>query len=140
MWSSTRACARRRRAGSASSTTSEGGSSPPPTLLLHRWKQPSPHPPFHRLNVALTRARHALYIVGNAESLRQSADWRALLDDAAARGCVRRIAAGPAEQPVSVEQLLRLIPHSLLDGSSCEPWTEIRHHPRPSAALVRLER
>jgi senataxin len=41
-----------------------------------------------RMNVALTRAKRALWVLGNAASLRAAPQWAALLDDAAARGCV----------------------------------------------------
>lgn len=40
-----------------------------------------------RMNVALTRARRALWVMGNAAALKQSNDWSALIDDAKARGC-----------------------------------------------------
>ncbi|KAL5225398.1 hypothetical protein ABZP36_012037 [Zizania latifolia] len=40
-----------------------------------------------RMNVALTRARRALWVVGNANSLMQSEDWAALIADAKARKC-----------------------------------------------------
>ncbi|KAL3689856.1 hypothetical protein R1sor_016165 [Riccia sorocarpa] len=41
-----------------------------------------------RMNVALTRAKHALIIVGHAKTLKsQSASWNSLLQNAAARGC-----------------------------------------------------
>ena len=51
-----------------------------------------------RLNVALTRARHALYIVGSEGSLTSSPDWRALLADARARGCVVDVEAEAVER------------------------------------------
>ncbi|XP_062205136.1 uncharacterized protein LOC133907122 isoform X2 [Phragmites australis] len=40
-----------------------------------------------RMNVALTRARRALWVVGNANALMQSEDWAALIEDAKARKC-----------------------------------------------------
>jgi senataxin len=40
-----------------------------------------------RMNVALTRARRSLWVIGNASALVQSEDWAALLADAKDRGC-----------------------------------------------------
>ncbi|KAL2503805.1 P-loop containing nucleoside triphosphate hydrolase superfamily protein [Abeliophyllum distichum] len=40
-----------------------------------------------RMNVALTRARRALWVMGNANALIQSEDWAALIADAKARNC-----------------------------------------------------
>ncbi|KAK9080810.1 hypothetical protein SSX86_000568 [Deinandra increscens subsp. villosa] len=40
-----------------------------------------------RMNVALTRARRALWVMGNASALAQSDDWAALIADAKARKC-----------------------------------------------------
>ncbi|KAJ4966511.1 hypothetical protein NE237_018360 [Protea cynaroides] len=40
-----------------------------------------------RMNVALTRARRALWVMGNANALMQSEDWAALINDAKARNC-----------------------------------------------------
>lgn len=40
-----------------------------------------------RMNVALTRARRALWVVGNANALMQSEDWAALIADAKERKC-----------------------------------------------------
>ncbi|KAJ0962282.1 hypothetical protein J5N97_030110 [Dioscorea zingiberensis] len=40
-----------------------------------------------RMNVALTRARRALWVVGNANALVQSDDWAALVSDAKSRKC-----------------------------------------------------
>ncbi|CAD6246219.1 unnamed protein product [Miscanthus lutarioriparius] len=39
------------------------------------------------MNVALTQARRALWVVGNANTLMQSEDWAALIADAKARKC-----------------------------------------------------
>ncbi|KAL3830454.1 hypothetical protein ACJIZ3_019256 [Penstemon smallii] len=40
-----------------------------------------------RMNVALTRAKKALWVMGNANSLVQSEDWASLIADAKARDC-----------------------------------------------------
>eukprot|EP00741_Cyanophora_paradoxa_P024322 tig00000053_g23487.t1 len=42
-----------------------------------------------RMNVGLTRARHALLVLGSAASLVSSPDWRALVEDARRRSCVK---------------------------------------------------
>ena len=68
-----------------------------------------------RLNVALTRARHALYIVGSEASLTASPDWRALVEDAKRRGCVRDVDAETVAR-ASPQQVLELIPVTTLDG------------------------
>ncbi|CAN3368560.1 helicase Sen1p [Diutina catenulata] len=47
-----------------------------------------------RMNVALTRARTSLWILGNESSLRRNKVWRRLLDDAAKRGCVTNASGG----------------------------------------------
>lgn len=42
-----------------------------------------------RMNVAITRAKRALWVVGSATALRRGdPTWRALLEDAESRGCV----------------------------------------------------
>ncbi|CAM6105716.1 unnamed protein product [Calypogeia fissa] len=41
-----------------------------------------------RMNVALTRARRSLWVIGNATALVQSEDWAALLADAKSRGSI----------------------------------------------------
>ena len=69
-----------------------------------------------RLNVALTRARHALYIVGNEAALQQSADWHALISDARLRGCTCDVRL-ESTQRLTPAAHLRTIPLSLLDGS-----------------------
>ena len=88
-----------------------------------------------RLNVALTRARHALYVVGSEESLRASDDWRALLDDARRRGCWRdedaRGGGGGADG------LLARIPRTTLDGQLAGPWNAFA--PAPAAGLARCD-
>ncbi|XP_042377228.1 probable helicase DDB_G0274399 [Zingiber officinale] len=50
-----------------------------------------------RMNVALTRARRALWVVGNANALMQSEDWAALIDDAKSRKCFIDMESIPKE-------------------------------------------
>lgn len=54
-----------------------------------------------RMNVALTRARRALWVMGNANSLIQSDDWAALISDAKARNCYMDMDSLPKEFFVS---------------------------------------
>ncbi|KAJ7959043.1 p-loop containing nucleoside triphosphate hydrolase superfamily protein [Quillaja saponaria] len=62
-----------------------------------------------RMNVALTRARRALWVMGNANALVQSDDWAALIADAKTRNCYMNmdslpkdflVAKGPAYTPL----------------------------------------
>ena len=41
-----------------------------------------------RMNVALTRAKSSLFILGNKTALRQNGNWKALIEDAEARKCL----------------------------------------------------
>ncbi|POO04034.1 P-loop containing nucleoside triphosphate hydrolase [Trema orientale] len=50
-----------------------------------------------RMNVALTRARRALWVMGNANALTQSDDWAALIADAKARNCYMDMESLPKE-------------------------------------------
>ncbi|XP_017701394.2 helicase sen1-like isoform X2 [Phoenix dactylifera] len=50
-----------------------------------------------RMNVALTRARRALWVVGNANALMQSDDWAALIEDAKVRKCFMGMDSIPKE-------------------------------------------
>ncbi|CAA7408965.1 unnamed protein product [Spirodela intermedia] len=50
-----------------------------------------------RMNVALTRARRALWVVGNANALVQSEDWAALIADAKSRKCYMDVGDIPPE-------------------------------------------
>ena len=44
-----------------------------------------------RMNVALTRARYSLFVVGSAETLSISPHWRALIDHCARAGALVRV-------------------------------------------------
>jgi predicted DNA helicase len=44
-----------------------------------------------RLNVAITRARKCLFIVGNAQTLQQNSVWRELIEDTKKRGCYQHV-------------------------------------------------
>ncbi|KAK4859349.1 hypothetical protein QYF36_004082 [Acer negundo] len=50
-----------------------------------------------RMNVALTRARRALWVMGNANALVQSDDWAALIADAKVRNCYMDMDSLPKE-------------------------------------------
>ncbi|KAF9610312.1 hypothetical protein IFM89_021982 [Coptis chinensis] len=50
-----------------------------------------------RMNVALTRARRALWVMGNANALMQSDDWAALITDAKSRNCYLDMDALPKD-------------------------------------------
>ncbi|KAF7843586.1 putative ATP-dependent helicase C29A10.10c-like isoform X1 [Senna tora] len=54
-----------------------------------------------RMNVALTRARRALWVMGNANALVQSDDWAALISDARARSCYMDMDSLPKDFLVS---------------------------------------
>ncbi len=47
-----------------------------------------------RLNVAITRAKRALWVLGHAQSLSRHSVWRALVEDADRRGCLVRTRFG----------------------------------------------
>ncbi|XP_024515989.1 helicase sen1-like isoform X2 [Selaginella moellendorffii] len=76
-----------------------------------------------RMNVALTRARRSLWVIGNAGTLEQSEDWAKLIEDAKSRNCFITSAAAVEKGLISdgvLSQVLRepTLPSSLsrLDG------------------------
>ena len=93
-----------------------------------------------RMNVALTRARHALYVVGSEDSLRASDDWRALLEDARARGCWRDIRASWQDNAHAAPWLLGLVPATRLDGTPTEWPKGSRRAASRHAGLVDSQR
>ncbi|XP_071701785.1 probable helicase MAGATAMA 3 [Rutidosis leptorrhynchoides] len=62
-----------------------------------------------RMNVAITRAKRALWVMGNASALVQSADWAALIADSKARKCYmdmdslpKDFLVAPSDEPPSL--------------------------------------
>lgn len=53
-----------------------------------------------RMNVALTRARASLWILGNRASLLRNKVWKKLIDDAADRGCITDASPGFLSRPL----------------------------------------
>ncbi|KAL3681980.1 hypothetical protein R1sor_000002 [Riccia sorocarpa] len=65
-----------------------------------------------RMNVALTRARRALWVIGNAAALVQSEDWAALIADAKARGCFVDTAASISKGLLNEPPGVMVPPHA----------------------------
>ena len=61
-----------------------------------------------RQNVALTRAKHSLVVVGDAAALREHEDWGCLVDHC--EGAGRFLAAGSLEGPALIEAVERVAP------------------------------
>lgn len=54
---------------------------------------------WRRLNVAITRAKHAMWIVGHAGVLKQSDEWRELINDSRRRGAFIDPSSNPSGNP-----------------------------------------
>lgn len=54
-----------------------------------------------RMNVALTRARTSLWILGNQDSLARNKVWRRLLDNCRKRNCITRASPGFLSRPIA---------------------------------------
>ncbi|KAL2610776.1 hypothetical protein R1flu_022468 [Riccia fluitans] len=65
-----------------------------------------------RMNVALTRARRALWVIGNAAALVQSEDWAALIADAKARECFVETATSLSNGLLTEPPGVMLPPHA----------------------------
>lgn len=82
-----------------------------------------------RMNVALTRAKFACYVLGRETTLRSSQPWAAFLDHAYARNCIVHV-----ENPSCNLTTLRPV---LRQGTSCnEPNQDlVQHAPKPPLQL-----
>lgn len=58
-----------------------------------------------RMNVALTRARTTLWILGNKDSLKRDKIWNKLIGDAEARNCVTSVQPGFMENPTMRQRI-----------------------------------
>ncbi|KAJ6652237.1 hypothetical protein lerEdw1_012961 [Lerista edwardsae] len=66
-----------------------------------------------RLNVAITRAKYSLFILGHLETLRDNTDWNALLHDAEKRGAITKTSCHTSE-----EELLKTLLKTLSQSSA----------------------
>ncbi|CAI7878872.1 unnamed protein product [Closterium sp. NIES-53] len=77
-----------------------------------------------RMNVAITRAKRSLWILGNAASLQRSPAWAALIDDAKQRGC---FLSSDSFAPTLLPSLASTAPHRSSPPRRHPPH---RHSPR----------
>ncbi|XP_074264312.1 putative helicase MAGATAMA 3 [Silene latifolia] len=70
-----------------------------------------------RMNVALTRARRAFWVMGNANALVQSDDWAALIADAKARNCYMDMDSLPKEFLVTKGPAYDFAPSKFASGA-----------------------
>ncbi|KAL8150950.1 hypothetical protein V2J09_020758 [Rumex salicifolius] len=70
-----------------------------------------------RMNVALTRARRALWVMGNANALVQSDDWAALIEDSRSRKCYMDMDSLPKEFQVPKVHSYASFPSKFPHGS-----------------------
>ncbi|KAJ7540105.1 hypothetical protein O6H91_10G001500 [Diphasiastrum complanatum] len=80
-----------------------------------------------RMNVALTRARRSLWVIGNATTLLKSEDWAALITDSKTRGCF---------VPFETSVLRGLIPAPFPGGNHTRD-SGLLQIPRHGGALIR---
>ncbi|KAH7283286.1 hypothetical protein KP509_35G070300 [Ceratopteris richardii] len=86
-----------------------------------------------RMNVALTRARRSLWIVGNAGALVQSEDWAALISDAKQRGCFVTMSS-------SAIKGLNVLQNNNIGPVSASKGPGILKAPRPINHVIRSEK
>lgn len=64
-------------------------------LLCREWKNDADQPLYRRMNVALTRARSSLFVLGDSVKLRSNQYWSNLVGDAEARGLLMTVSFKP---------------------------------------------
>ncbi|GFY85806.1 P-loop containing nucleoside triphosphate hydrolases superfamily protein [Actinidia rufa] len=87
-----------------------------------------------RMNVALTRARRALWVMGNASSLVKSDDWSALIADAKARNCYLDMDSLPKDFLVPKDP-----GYAPLPGKVSSNFRGLRSGPRHRSFDIRME-
>ncbi|XP_078359214.1 uncharacterized protein LOC144643749 isoform X2 [Oculina patagonica] len=76
-----------------------------------------------RMNVALTRARHALYVFGHMETLKESStDWKALVEDAVKRRCLFAV-----KSPAEVRSVLSIGQTKEIQSPAKDPRLKTKH-------------
>ena len=80
-----------------------------------------------RMNVAITRAKRALWILGNCQTLKASPTWRALIEDAQQRGCL-----------ISNASAADLFPHQPQFHPNFEPHVVETELPMPSVNAMSM--
>lgn len=76
-----------------------------------------------RMNVALTRAKQTLLVVGHTEALRKHNIWKDLVEDAEERGKLKSPPDFPRQLPLpnqSVNQVIRRLHSHSLAGCDCQ--------------------
>ncbi len=90
-----------------------------------------------RLNVAITRARLSLWVVGDSRSLDLSPDWRALIDDAIGRGFYRT--ANPSASASAAGHLAARQTHEPRRSGELEPPRVREFRQRTQRAQIQVE-
>jgi superfamily I DNA and/or RNA helicase len=70
------------------------------------------------MNVALTRAKCSLFVIGNAHTLSHSEPWKQLIDEAISRRCIYDVSESFDAQSQLLNKLL-LIVHKISLVKSC---------------------
>lgn len=75
---------------------------------------------WRRLNVAITRAKYGLWMIGHADTLRQDDHWRELIEEARARNVLLTVHS-PDQQPWDAPSIEHQEPPALLSSPTFSP-------------------